>query len=571
VKSETCPSGTPCVVYAAKSSEDVHGSIPTQLADCRAYADREGWEVAGEFADEAFSAYSGNRGPDLERAKAVAGDMAAQHGRSVLVAQDADRFARGAGDAPGAADHLGEVYFAMKRQGVELWTVRSGRLDLLRAAIEGERSHDESARKSQATAAGHRRRFESGKRLGGPIPDGYRLESVLDEDGRPQVGRDGRAVREPQLDPERAALWRRIFDMVEAGNTCGDVQRTLNAEGIRTNRAGLWNTRKVRRGVIDPWYAGRARAYGQAIEKDHPPLIDPDRWERIVALVSADDPVSSRAGAGGRPATPGDEYLLRGIGTCGRCGSSLYTRRLASGRQYRCGAAREATGLCDAPYISAERVELEVLGHLESFVGDVDRWLAERVEHAGSEREHFAKMIAGQRSELRKLDRRVQDAHAQYERLLGERDDELADAALRKAIAFEAEHDELAGALAEADQSLAEWPTPPGVDDALDLYSRLRDAIQGRLDAADSVKELNATLRSVLAEAALRIDGDTLHGRFRLRVGDDDHTQTLEQLDVIESDEFTTSIFRGPTGSNSLTMSEERATCAPREEPAATC
>ena len=61
----------------------------------------------------------GNRGPGLEQAKARAVSTAAEHGRCVLVAQDADRFARGAGDAPGAADHLGEVYFAMKRQGVD--------------------------------------------------------------------------------------------------------------------------------------------------------------------------------------------------------------------------------------------------------------------------------------------------------------------------------------------------------------------------------------------------------------------------------------------------------------------
>src|SRR4051794_4755744 len=106
-------------------------------------AQREGWVIAGEFSDEAFSAYSGNRGPGLEQAKALAASTAAVEGVAILVAQDADRYARGAGDAPGAAEHLGEVYFSLKRQGVELWTVRSGRLDLLRAAFEGERSHDE--------------------------------------------------------------------------------------------------------------------------------------------------------------------------------------------------------------------------------------------------------------------------------------------------------------------------------------------------------------------------------------------------------------------------------------------
>jgi site-specific DNA recombinase len=94
---------TPVVIYAAKSTEDKHGSIGTQLEDCRELAAHEGWEVVGEYQDEAFSAYHGNRGPGL----AAAIQKAVEHAPSVLVAQDADRFARGAGDAPGAARHLG--------------------------------------------------------------------------------------------------------------------------------------------------------------------------------------------------------------------------------------------------------------------------------------------------------------------------------------------------------------------------------------------------------------------------------------------------------------------------------
>lgn len=33
----------PVVVYASKSTEDVHGSTPTQLQDGHALAQREGW------------------------------------------------------------------------------------------------------------------------------------------------------------------------------------------------------------------------------------------------------------------------------------------------------------------------------------------------------------------------------------------------------------------------------------------------------------------------------------------------------------------------------------------------
>ena len=72
--------GTPVVIYAAKSTEDKHGSIGTQLEDCRTMAEREGWTVIGEFTDEAFSAYSGNRGPGLAQAR----QMAAEHAPAVL-------------------------------------------------------------------------------------------------------------------------------------------------------------------------------------------------------------------------------------------------------------------------------------------------------------------------------------------------------------------------------------------------------------------------------------------------------------------------------------------------------
>ena len=62
------------VVYEAKSTQDERGSIPKQLKDCKAMAAGGGWEIAGEFQDEGFPAYSGNRGPGLERARELAAE-----------------------------------------------------------------------------------------------------------------------------------------------------------------------------------------------------------------------------------------------------------------------------------------------------------------------------------------------------------------------------------------------------------------------------------------------------------------------------------------------------------------
>ena len=39
----------PAVLYAAKSTEDKHGSIPSQISDCTALAERERWVIVGAF------------------------------------------------------------------------------------------------------------------------------------------------------------------------------------------------------------------------------------------------------------------------------------------------------------------------------------------------------------------------------------------------------------------------------------------------------------------------------------------------------------------------------------------
>src|SRR5215218_9433706 len=162
-----------CVVYAAKSTEDVRGSIATQLADCRSTLDqlRDGRvrHVAGEHHDERKSAYRGNRGRGLAAAKQQAVSLAARAGEAELWVQHSDRLARGDGLA---ADHLAEVFFAMRRSGVRLRSVQDDAHleDIIRVALIGERNTEDSRRKSEAVRAGKRRQLERGQRLGGPVP-----------------------------------------------------------------------------------------------------------------------------------------------------------------------------------------------------------------------------------------------------------------------------------------------------------------------------------------------------------------------------------------------------------------
>jgi DNA invertase Pin-like site-specific DNA recombinase len=474
------------VLYAAKSTADERGSIPTQLADCRAAAKTEGREIVAEHSDEAASAYKGNRGSGLTAAK----DTAIAAGAELWV-QHSDRLARGDGIT---ADHLAEVWFALRRHGVRIRSVQddSNLEDAIRVVLIGERNHEDSKRKSAATRAGLKRRADRGKPVGA-VPEGYRVEATV---------RDGRAHSERVIDPQRRQIVDRIMDSVEVGHTFGDVARALNADGLRTRRGKPWEARAVRRIVLNEDYTGTT---------DYPQLIDPDRHARILAGLPTLGP--RRRPAGRRPA---EDYLLRGIAVCGRCGATMYTRNLASGRHYICRHVRQASGLCDLPAIPAAIPEGDLFHHLDRFVQDARGWLEQQAGKANAERDRFADAVNQQRGEVRKLQVRAQRARETYEKLLDAGDD-LALAALREGDRMDTEAEAARQALQAAQTRLDEWQAPD-VDAGLELYGRLRELVHGRVVNANGAPEMAAALRSVLTALTLDVvDGKAPDPRGQYR------------------------------------------------------
>jgi DNA invertase Pin-like site-specific DNA recombinase len=486
------------VLYAAKSTEDRHGSIGTQLADCRALAEREGWAVVGEYSDEGFSAYHGNRGDGLARAKAAA----VANAPCLLVVQDLDRLARGAGDAPDAADHLGELFFAMRRQRVTLWSVRTGEVDSLRAVMEGERSHSESERKAQATTAGIQRRKDRGAPVGA-VPFGYAVErSVV----------AGQVIASRVVEPERAAVVEEVFAAVATGASPGDVARTLNQRGIATQRGGPWSQRGVRRLVRNDAYRG---------EEGYPRLVDAELWERANKALGRLDPAAVQRRKGGR--RPAASYVLRGLAFCS-CGAPMYciTGRYGAhdARHYVCRHKFESDGLCDARPVPADNAELAVLSHLQAFVGDVEPWLAERVAERGQEQAHLATAVTRERAALADAERKVARAQATYDEALDE--PEMAAAALRQVARLEAARDAQGRALADAEARAEEWTGAADIDAALDFANRLV-RLFGDLAPAAALPELGADVAQALHEALTGItlywrDAGCLCADFRLRV-----------------------------------------------------
>ncbi len=447
--------------------------------------------MIGEYADEAFSAYHGNRGPGLASAKALAVQAATEHERCVLVGQDADRFARGAGDAPGAADHLGEVYFVLRRQGVALWSVRSGELDLLRAALEGERATGESARKSQSVKAGLKRRADSGKPVGA-LPTGYRAETIVV---------DGVAVTRRVIDADEAALTERIFALCAAGHSQGDVSRTLNAEGVRTKRGKPWSTRAVRKVIENRAYLG---------ENGYAAVIDAATWERAQGPKR---PTRTRA-----PRLPDVDFVLGGLALCFHCGAAMRSRRcaLTARRTYRCANAMEGRNLCQTSRpVPAEDAERELILNVVGYMPDLDAWLHEQAQGHRQQQANAEQALAVARTALQAVERRLERLLDDYERLPADEARPL----LRRATKVEAERDEIERRVRDLEAVVAEHhDDPDDLDAARDLYVRLAEFARGRLEKASSPPEVRAAVRSLFEVVELGYVGDELAVAAGLRL-----------------------------------------------------
>ena len=310
------------VVYSAKSSEDRHGSIPSQIADCRRAAEAEGREIVAEYSDEAKSAYRGNRGPELARAREHAEELAAGGEGAELWVQHSDRLARGDGDQ---AQHLVELVLWSRKVGVRLMSVQDPQTfdttGLVYAALMGDRNHEDSKRKSHSIRDGLKRRKARGQPLG-PVPFGYRVAHEPDGSTRRVI------------DPAAKPTVERIFALLEAGAAPSDIARKLNAEGIVTGRGSSWSARQIRRMIASRCYRGEG-VYEQ--------IIDPELFDAVQVQLARQDPVRVTKRKGGRPTD--QSYFLRGIGFCGSCGSALYTRTYPTRRLYVCRNVRSATGL----------------------------------------------------------------------------------------------------------------------------------------------------------------------------------------------------------------------------------
>jgi DNA invertase Pin-like site-specific DNA recombinase len=473
----------PAVIYAAKSTEDKHESIPEQLADGREMAAENGWIVVGEFSDAGFSAYSGNRGPDLEKATTAARAAAVGYGTPcMLIAQAHDRFARGAGDAPGAPQHLVELWIAMRREDVHLRTVEDDfdMRDVGSVAAIGQRAMMDSRRKSKAVKKGIGRAAKRGKPWGRQAAFGYRR------------GEDGLW----SADPVERPIYERIFrERVEYARSYSGMAKLFNSEGVPTRTPGAhWTSTTIKNILSRRYGLGEFRHNDEWIKGSHEPLIDEAVWDAAQALAALGDRFAPARG-GRRPHL---HLFTNGILRCGYCFEAMLPR--SEGDLYTCRTNKQIKGAggCPQPDYPREYVDRRGLALFERVFLDLD-----------STREHVNEGLRARAAEIDALHARAVAAEfmaadrltrvrrdytngditaAEWRELRGDLESEHAAAV--------AERDRLAANAEAVRESRAELDAEAGV---LRRLGALRGAVVERKRTAEQKSDVDA-LRSALAQ-----------------------------------------------------------------------
>jgi site-specific DNA recombinase len=462
------------VLYGAKSSPDEKGSIADQLRVSRQRAEREGREVVtdGEHEDENASAYAGNRGPGLAAALVQAEELGAE-----LWVLHSDRLCRGDGVQ---ARHLVQLVLEAKAAGIKLRSVEDDTsLDnVLMAAAMGERNHEDSRRKSEATKAGLARRRAAGKYLG-KRSLGYVFKRLsLDDDERTMV-----------VEQTEAATVRRIFAAYRAGHAQMRIARELMRDGLRTVRGGTeWYQGGVRRILCNPVYAGLIRDGDKLIEGVHEAIIPREEWDEVQDLLAKKAVVYNRGRA------PAGIHLFRNAHLrCGECGAAMVPRTEGPRQTYRCNKRNRDSSACGQREVRRAEVDEAVFAYFAEVSLDIAA-TREQMQAARDEKlsEVGALLVAAEREAVEAAEAvaRIERDYSrgkldvdEWRRLTGNLTPELE--------AAEAERDRLRNQQAQVEASAAYLDAEAEVVEDL---ARLRNAIAGKVESAADVEAVRATL-----------------------------------------------------------------------------
>jgi DNA invertase Pin-like site-specific DNA recombinase len=255
---------TRAAIYVRMSTEHQQYSTENQADVIREYATKRGFEIARTFAD---AGKSGLRLDGRDALKQLIGTvLAGRADFAAILVYDVSRWGRFQD-----ADESAYYEYICKRAGIIVHycaeqfendgSIASNIVKTVKRAMAGEYSRELSAKVFQ----GQCRLIELGYRQGGPAGFGLR-RMLIDEGGEPKGAlrmgekksiQTDRVILVPGPEDEVETV-RRVYRLfLDERRTEREIARTLNGEGVLTDRGRLWTRGTVHEVLTNEKYAGQ--------------------------------------------------------------------------------------------------------------------------------------------------------------------------------------------------------------------------------------------------------------------------------------------------------------------------
>ena len=319
------------VIYARYSEgpRQTDQSIEGQVADCRAFAAKNGIDILDIYADRHISGKSVDRRLEFQRMIRDAQD----HKFDVVLVWKVDRFGRDRQD-------IAINKARLKRAGVKLMYAEESVPEgpegiILESVLEGIAEYY-SADLRQKVLRGRRETLKKGKYCGSVLPIGYAVD----------------ADRHIVIDEAKAPAIREVFRMYASGARTKDCIDYLNGRGIVGTNGAKISQAVIYRMLRNDRYLGIFDSSGVELRVD--PLIDEATFKAVAERFSP----AHNMNATGKASV---DFLLSCRCFCRFCSTMLVgeSGRGKAGRvyfYYKCGNKKRG-GRCDLKPIRKEKVE----------------------------------------------------------------------------------------------------------------------------------------------------------------------------------------------------------------------
>lgn len=321
-------------IYARFSSHAQNEqSIEGQLAECRAFAERNNLRITHEYIDRALTGTTDKRPEFLQMI-----EDSKRKGFQFVIVYQLDRFARNRYDSA--------TYKAkLKKNGVRVLSAKENITDdasgiLIEGVLESMAEYY-SAELSQKIKRGISISASKCKYFGGSVPLGYKVDEQ----------------KNFIVNEETAPIVKQMFQMLVGGRTYADIIRYLNAHGVLTSRGGKFNKSSFHRIFSNRRYLGKYIYHGEEIDGGMPRLIDDELFAEAQKVLAKYAAAPSRGKAK-------IEYLLSDKMICGHCGNKMTgisstSRSKKIHHYYKCAGNNKGT--CDKRTVRKQFIEDEVI------------------------------------------------------------------------------------------------------------------------------------------------------------------------------------------------------------------